>query len=100
MILNIDEMVSPQHNLIQIKNPNYPSLPIQSAGAPHFSTRRPALGTPVTLPGLGYEPYIATVVAVEQNHWSMEWAYVILTEKKGKPPQLIMTILDSGSLNI
>jgi len=56
-------MYLPQHNLILIKNPNYSSLPIRSAAAPHFPTR---LGTLVTLPGLGYEPYVATVVAVER----------------------------------
>ena len=45
-ILNIDVIVSPQNNLIQIKNLNYSSLLIRSAGPPHFPTRRPALGTP------------------------------------------------------
>ena len=34
----------------------------------------------VTLPGLGTEPYTATVVAIEQNHWSTEWVYVIRLE--------------------
>jgi len=48
-ITNIDVILSPQHNLIMIKNPNYSSLPIQSAAAPHYPTRRPALGTLVTL---------------------------------------------------
>jgi len=99
-IPNIDVIVSSQHNLIQIQNPNYSSLPIWSAVAPHFPTRRPALGTPVTLPGLGYEPYVATVVAIKQNQWPTEWAYMVLIEKKGRPPQLIITILDRESLNI
>jgi len=49
---------------------------------------------------MGYEPYVATIVAIEQNHWPTEWAYMIRMEKKGKPPQLIMTILDRGSLNL
>jgi len=49
---------------------------------------------------MGYEPYVATVVAIEQNQWPTEWAYMIQMEKKGKPPQLIMTILDRGSLNL
>jgi len=52
------------------------------------------------VPGLSYEPYAATVVAIEQNRWPTEWAYMIWTEKKGEPPQLIMTILDRGYLNI
>jgi len=52
MIPNIDVIVSSQNHLIQIKNPtwNFSSPPIRSAGAPHFPIRRPALGTPVTLP--------------------------------------------------
>ena len=54
----------------------------------------------MTLPGLGYEPYEATVVAIEQNHWPTEWAYMIRIEKEGKPPEAIMTKLDKGSLNI
>jgi len=99
-IPNIDTIVSPQHDLILIKNSNYSSLPIRSVVAPHFPTRRPALDTLVTLPGMGYQPCVTTIVAIEQNHWPTEWAYIIRIEKKGKPPQLIMTILDRGSLNL
>jgi len=82
-----------------IKNPHYSSLLIQAAVAPHFPTRRPALDTLVTLPGMGYESYAATVVVIEQNHWPTEWAYMIQMEKEGKHSQLIMTILDRGGLN-
>jgi len=99
-IPNIHVMVSPQHNLIMIKNPNYLSLLIRSAVAPHLTTRRPALGTLVTLPLLGYDWHEATVVAIEQNYWPMEWTYMIRMEEIGKPPELIMTILDRGSLNL
>jgi len=38
---------------------------------------------------MGYEPYVATVVVIEQNHWPTEWAHMIWMEKKSKPPQLI-----------
>ena len=88
-ILDIDSIVSPQHHLILIKNPNYSSLLIRSAVALHFPTRRPALDTLVTLPGMGYEPYVATVVDIEQNHWPTELAHMMWMEKKWKPPQFI-----------
>jgi len=39
-IPSIDVIVSPQHSLIMIKNPNHPSLPIRSAAALHYPTRR------------------------------------------------------------
>jgi len=48
-ILNFDGILSPQHSLIMIKNPNHSSSPIRSAAAPHYPTRRPAIGTLVTL---------------------------------------------------
>jgi hypothetical protein len=100
-IPNIDVVVSPQHNLIQIKNSKYSSLLIRSAGAPHYPTRRQALGTLVTLPGVdNTEPNVATVVAIEQNHWPTEWTYTVRADKKGKPPLLIAAILDTGGLNI
>jgi len=41
----------------------------------------------------------ATVVAIEQNYWLREWAYMIRIEEIGKPLELLMTILDRGSLN-
>jgi len=89
--------MSPQHNLIRIKNPTYSSLPIRSAVAFHFPTRRPALGTPVTLPGLGYELYEATVVAIEQNRWPTEWKYMIQIEKEGETKEAKIEI---GSIRI
>jgi len=67
-IPNIDVILSPQHNLIMIKNPNYSSLPIQSAAAPHYPTRRQALDTLVTLTLRGRDRHEATVVAIEQNY--------------------------------
>jgi len=66
---NINVIVLPQNNLIQITNPNYSSRPIQIPAAPHFPTRRPALGTPVTLPGMNHVSFAATVVAIKQNQW-------------------------------
>jgi len=38
-------------------------------------------------------------VAIEQNYWPREWAYMIRIEEIGKPPELLMTNLDRGSLN-
>ena len=98
-IPNIDVILSPQHNLIMIKNPDHSSLPIRSAAAPHYPTRRPALGTLVTLSLRGRDRHEVTVVAIEQNYWPREWAYMIRIEEIGKPPELLMTNLDRGSLN-
>jgi len=58
-----------------------------------------ALGTLVTLSLRGRDRHEATVVAIEQNYWPREWAYMIWIEEIGKPPELLMTILDRGSLN-
>ena len=88
---HIDVIVSPQHNLIQIKNPNYSSFQIRSGGAPHFPTRRPALGSPVTLPGMGYEPEVETVVVIEQNQWPTEWTYMIRGERESERTSLYMS---------
>ena len=69
-IPSINVVMSPQHNLIQIKNPRYTSSPLWSAGAPHYPNRRQTLGTLLTLLGRGsVEPTVATVVATEQNIW-------------------------------
>jgi len=38
-------------------------------------------------------------VAIEQNHWPREWTYMIRIEEIGKSPELLMAILDRGSLN-
>jgi len=98
-IPNIDEILSPQHSLIMIKNPNHSSPPIRSAAAPHYPTRRPALGTLVTLTSRDRDRHEATVVAIEQNYWPREWIYMIRIEEIGKSPELLMTILDRGILN-
>jgi len=39
------------------------------------------------------------VVAIERNHWPKEWRYMIRIEDIGKSPELLITILDRGSLN-
>ena len=80
-IRNIDVIVSPQHNLIMIKNPNHSSLPIRSAAALHYPTRRPALDTLVILSLRGRDHHEATVVAIEQNHWPGEWTYMVRLEE-------------------
>ena len=98
-IPDIDVKMSPQHDLLMIKNPNHSSLWIRSAAALHYPTRKPALGTLVTLSLRGRDQHEATVVAIEQNHWPEEWTYMVRIEEIGKPPELLMTILDRGSLN-
>jgi len=36
---------------------------------------------------MGYtEPYVVTVVVIEQNHWPTEWTYMMRTEKKRETP--------------
>jgi len=87
-IPNINTLVSPQHHLIRFKTLHFLSPPIQEALALHSPTRRPALDSLVTLPRLETEPYTATVVAIEQKHWPMEWVYMIGLEEKGQPPIL------------
>jgi len=67
-IPNIDEILSPQHSLIMIKNPNHSLFPIRSAAAPHYPPRRQALDTLVTLTLRGRDRHEATVVAIEQNY--------------------------------
>jgi len=39
------------------------------------------------------------VIAIERNHWPMEWRYLIRLEQPGKLPQPRTTILDRGPLN-
>jgi len=68
-IPNFDGILSPHHGLIMIKNPRYPSPPIRSTAAPHYPTRRPAIGTLVTLSAQGRGRHEAMVVAIEWNHW-------------------------------
>jgi len=95
-IPNIDGILAPQHIWIAIHNPQHPSAPVCSATSPHYPTRRPGIGTSVTLVG---EQLEAIVVAIEQKYWPEEWIYVIRIETKGQPPKLLHTILDRSSPN-
>jgi len=79
-ITNFDGILSPQHSLIMIKNPKHSSPLILSAAAPHYPTRRPAIGTLVTLSLRGCNQHEATIVAIEQNYWPREWIYMIRIE--------------------
>jgi len=104
-IPNCEGILAPHHGLIKFKNPSHSSPPIRSALAPHYPTRRPAIGTLVTLPAydqdLGFRrlPYKAMVIAIERNHWPKEWRYLIRIEVSGKSPKLHTAILDRGTLN-
>ena len=93
-IPNIDGIMALPHFWIGIHNPQNPSAPICSATSPHYPTRRPGIGTAVTLVGKQQE---AIVVAIEQKYWPEEWIYVIRVETKGQPPKLLHTILDRSS---
>jgi len=93
-IPNIDGIIALPHSWIGIHNPQHPSAPICSATSPHYPTRRPGIGTAVTLVGKQQE---AIVVAIEQKYWPEEWIYVIRVETKGQPPKLLHTILDRSS---
>jgi len=69
-IPNIDVVMLPEHNLIQIKDPHHTATPLQFSRASHWPTRRPAIGTLVSLSEMGSTGLIeATVVAIEQNTW-------------------------------
>jgi len=94
-IPNFDGILAPHHGLIMIKNPSYPSTLIRSTPAPHYPTRRPAIGKLVT----GRSRHEAMVVAIERNHWPKEWRYMIWREEIGTSPELLITILDRGTLN-
>jgi len=39
------------------------------------------------------------VIAIERNHWPLEWRYLIRLEQLGKPPKPHTAILDRGLLN-
>jgi len=39
-------------------------------------------------------------MAIEQNYWQREWIYMIRIDEIGKSPELLMTILDRGILNL
>jgi len=98
-IPNFDWILSLQHDLIMIKTPRYPSLPIRSTAAPHYPTRRPAIGTFVTLSLPGRGRHEAMVAAIERNYWPKECRYMIWIEKIGNSPELLITVLDRGIPN-
>jgi len=99
-IPNFDGILAPQHSLIRIKNPKHSSPPIRSTAAPRYPTRRPAIGTLVTLSSRGSDQHEATVVVIEQNYWPREWIYIIQSEESGKSPEFLFTILDRGNFNL
>jgi len=99
-IPNFDGILAPQHSLIRIKTPKYSSPPICSTAAPHYPTRRPAIGTLVTLSLRDSDQHEVTVVAIDQNYWPREWVYMIRIEESGKSPELLLTILDKGNFNL
>jgi hypothetical protein len=103
-IPNCEEILAQRQGLIKIKNPSHSSLPIRSSLAPHYPTRRPAIGTLVVCPayeqGSGWrQPYEAMVIAIERNHWPKEWRYLIRLEALGNSPRLRTAILDRGTIN-
>ena len=91
-IPNFDEIYTPNYGLIKIP-------PIRSTPAPHYPTRRPAIGTLVTLPAQGRGRHEAMVIAIERNHWPKEWRYMIRIEEIRKSPELLIIILGRGTLN-
>jgi len=99
-IPNFDGILAPQHSLIRIKNPKHSSPPICSTAEHKYPTRRPAIGTLVTLSLRGSDQYEATVVAIEQMYWPREWIYMIRIEESGKSPEFLFTILDRGKFNL
>jgi len=98
-IPNFDGIYAPHYGLIKIKNPSHLPPPIRSTPAPHYPTRRPVIGTLVTLPAQGRGRHEAMVIAIERNHWPKEWRYMIRIEEIGKSPMLHIAILDRGTLN-
>jgi len=77
-IPNCEGILAQRHGLIKIKNPSYSSPPIRSSRDPHYPTRRPTIGTLVACPAHDQDlrcrrqPYSATVIAIERNHWPTE----------------------------
>jgi len=92
---NIDGIMTPKRTWIGIHNPQHPSAPICSATSPHYPTRRPDIGSSVTLVD---EQHEAIVVAIEQKYWPEEWIYLIRIEDKGQLPKILYTILDRNGL--
>jgi len=61
---NIEGIMTPQRTWIWINNPHHPSAPINNATSPHYPTRKPGIGSLVTLVD---EQLEALVVAIEKN---------------------------------
>jgi len=87
--------MTPQSTWIGIHNPQHPSAPICSATSPHYPTRRPDIGSSVTLVD---EQHESIVVAIEQKFWPEEWIYLIRIEDKGQLPKILYTTLNRNSL--
>jgi len=104
-IPNCAGILAQRHGLIKIKNPSYSSPPIRSSRAPHYPTRKPAIGTLVACPaydqkvGSRRRPYEAMVIAIERNHWPKEWRFLIRLEVLGEPPRPRTATPDRGTLN-
>ena len=92
---NIDGIITPQGTWIGINNPQYPSPPIRTATSPHYPTRRPEIGSLVTLVD---EQLEATVVAIEQKYWPEEWVYLIRLDNKLRLPTILYSILHRNGL--
>jgi len=82
--------MTPQRTWIEVNNPQHPSAPIRAATSPHNPTRRPDIGSSVTLVD---EQHEAIVVAIEKKYWPEEWVYLIRIEDKGRLPKILYTIL-------
>ena len=92
---NIDGIMTPQRTWIGINNPQHPSAPICTATSPHYPTRRPDIGSSVTLVD---EQRETIVVAIEQRCWPEEWVYLIRLKDKGRLPKILYTILHRDGL--
>jgi len=92
---NINGIMTPQRTWIVINNPQHSSAPICTTTSPHYPTRRPDIGSSVTLVD---EQREATVVAIEQKYWPEEWVYLIRIEDKGRLPTILYTILHRNGL--
>ena len=92
---NINGIMTPQRTRIAIINPQHPLAPTCAATSPHYPTRRPAIGSAVTLFDKQRE---AVVVAIEQKYWPEEWVYVIRIEEWGKLPKILYSILQRNGL--
>jgi len=87
---NIDGILTPQGTWIVINNPYYLSPPIRDATSPHYPTRKPGIGSLVTLVDQQLE---GTVVAIEQKYWPTEWGYLIRLDGKLRLPTILYSVL-------